>query len=102
MLLGSPITNDKMVVVYDGTSFSTLMVRVLEVSPEEREGDLISGDDLAILENFIARHKPRALGATRSARYRRGAAYADGWGSMTVGGSDRAILGGLHHHYVRA
>ena len=36
-----------------------LMVRVLEVSAEEREGDLISEDDLAILENFIARQKPR-------------------------------------------
>lgn len=34
-----------------------LIVRVLEVSAEEREGDLISDDDLAILDNFIARQK---------------------------------------------
>jgi len=36
-----------------------LMVRVLEISAEEREGDVISEDDLAILDNFIARQKPR-------------------------------------------
>jgi hypothetical protein len=36
-----------------------LMVRVLEISAEEREGDVISDDDLAILDNFIARQKPR-------------------------------------------
>jgi uncharacterized protein DUF5681 len=35
-----------------------LMVRVLEVSVEEREADLISEDDLAILDDFIARQKP--------------------------------------------
>lgn len=36
-----------------------LMVRLFEVSAEAREDDLISEDDLAILENFIARQKPR-------------------------------------------
>ena len=34
-----------------------LMVRVLEISAEEREGDVISEDDFAILDNFIARQK---------------------------------------------
>jgi hypothetical protein len=34
-----------------------LMVRVLEISAEERESDLIRQDDLAILDNFIARQK---------------------------------------------
>jgi hypothetical protein len=36
-----------------------LMVRVLEVAEQERESDLISEDDLAILDNFIARQKAR-------------------------------------------
>jgi Family of unknown function (DUF5681) len=36
-----------------------LMVRLFEVSAEAREEDLISEDDLAILDNFIARQKPR-------------------------------------------
>jgi hypothetical protein len=36
-----------------------LMVRVLEVSAEEREGEIISQEDLALLDNFIARQKPR-------------------------------------------
>jgi Family of unknown function (DUF5681) len=36
-----------------------LMVRLFDVSAEAREEDLISEDDLAILENFIARQKPR-------------------------------------------
>jgi Family of unknown function (DUF5681) len=36
-----------------------LILRVLEVSAEEREGDLISEDDLAILDDFIARQTPR-------------------------------------------
>jgi cytochrome P450 len=34
-------------------------VRLFEVSAEAREEDLISEDDLAILDNFIARQKPR-------------------------------------------
>jgi hypothetical protein len=36
-----------------------LMVRLFEVSAEAREEDLIGEDDLAILDNFIARQKPR-------------------------------------------
>jgi hypothetical protein len=36
-----------------------LIVRVLEVAAEERESDLISEDDLAILDNFMARQKAR-------------------------------------------
>ena len=36
-----------------------LMVRLFEASAEAREEDLISEDDLAILDNFIARQKPR-------------------------------------------
>jgi Family of unknown function (DUF5681) len=36
-----------------------LMVRVLGVAELEKEGDLISEDDLAILDNFIARQEPR-------------------------------------------
>jgi Family of unknown function (DUF5681) len=36
-----------------------LMVRVLEVSAEERQSDLLGEDDLAILDNFIARQKSR-------------------------------------------
>ena len=51
-----------------------LMVRLFEVSAEEREEDLISEDDLAILDNFIARQKPRtALKARTRARKRIGA-----------------------------
>jgi len=34
-----------------------LMVRVLEVVDEAQESDLISEDDLAILDNFVARQK---------------------------------------------
>jgi Family of unknown function (DUF5681) len=42
-----------------------LMIRVLEISAEEREEDLISEDDLAILDDFIARQKPRTAPKTR-------------------------------------
>jgi Family of unknown function (DUF5681) len=42
-----------------------LMVRVLEISAEEREEELISEDDLAILDDFIARQKPRTAPKTR-------------------------------------
>jgi hypothetical protein len=37
-----------------------LMVRVLALVEEEREVDLISEDDMAILENFIARQRGQA------------------------------------------
>ena len=51
-----------------------LMVRLFEISAEAREDDLISEDDLAILENFIARQKPRtAPKARKRARKRVGA-----------------------------
>jgi hypothetical protein len=36
-----------------------LMVRVLALVEEEREVDLISEDDMAILDNFIARQRRR-------------------------------------------
>jgi hypothetical protein len=42
-----------------------LILRVLEVSAEEREDDLISDDDLAILDDFIARQKPRTAPKAR-------------------------------------
>ena len=43
-----------------------LMVRLFEISAEAREDDLISEDDLAILENFIARQKPRTAPKART------------------------------------
>lgn len=58
----------------DGRSLSillNLMVRVLGVAELEKEGDLISEDDLAILDNFIARQKPRT--GPNQPRKRRGA-----------------------------
>ena len=48
-----------------------LMVRVLEISAEEREDDLISEDDLAILDNFIARQTPRACQKAAKSRLKR-------------------------------
>jgi 16S rRNA G966 N2-methylase RsmD len=42
-----------------------LILRVLEISAEEREEDLISEDDLAILDDFIARQKPRTAPKAR-------------------------------------
>ena len=51
-----------------------LMVRLFEISAEAREDDLISEDDLAILDNFIARQKPRTAPKARTrARKRIGA-----------------------------
>jgi hypothetical protein len=45
------------------------MVRVLAVAEEETETTLISEDDMAILDNFIARQRerisPKALKQTR-------------------------------------
>jgi hypothetical protein len=51
-----------------------LMVRVLEVSAEVRESEIISQEDLALLDNFIARQKPQTRPkAGRRVRKRSGA-----------------------------
>ena len=48
-----------------------LMVRLFEISAEAREDDLISEDDLAILDNFIARQTPRACQKAAKSRLKR-------------------------------